>query len=70
MDEQIKLILDSSNHLIIHQPSPVPHAVIGVVQGEVVEGLSGKVKGLEQCIQTEGYAFEGLREIVVGLWKK
>ena len=35
-----------------------------------VEDLRGKVRGLEQGLQTEGYAFEGLNEMVVGLKEK
>ena len=39
-------------------------------QEEVIEGLRGKVKGLEQTILTEMNAVKGLREMVVGLNEK
>ena len=49
---------------LVHPPLPVE--ILGVEQEEVIEGLRGKVKGLEKTIQTERYAVEGLREMVVG----
>ena len=49
---------------------PIHVETLGVEQEEVVEGLCGKVKGLEQQIQTERYAFEGLRGMVFGLSEK
>ena len=49
---------------------PVPVEVLRVEQEEVVEGLQGKVKSLEQRIKTVRYAFEGLREMVVALNEK
>ena len=49
-----------------HLEAPLlPVEVPGVEQEEVIEGLRGKVKGLEQTILTERNAVEGLREIVV-----
>ena len=33
----------------------------------VIEGLCGKVKGLEQTLVTERNAVKGLRDMVVGL---
>ena len=53
-----------------HQHSTVPCVTLGLEQEEVVEGLRGKVKGLEQWIQTERYGFEELREMVVLLREK
>ena len=51
-----------------HLEAPLlPVEVPGVEQEEVIEGLRGKVKGLEQTILTERNAVKGLREIVVGL---
>ena len=41
--------------------------MIDVEHTEVIEGLCGKVKGLEQTIVTERNAVKGLRNIVVGL---
>ena len=48
----------------------LPVEVPGVEQDEVIEGLRGKVQGLEQTILTEQNAVEGLQEMVVGLNEK
>ena len=66
-DNQIKSVIDSSTCEMIPQQQTVPHVGLGLEQGEVVEGLRGKIEELEQQIQNEGYAVEGLREMVVGL---
>ena len=41
-----------------------------VEQTEVIEGLQGKMKGLEQTIVTERNAVKGLCDMVVGLREK
>ena len=66
-DNQIKSVIDSSTCEMIPQQQTVPHVGLGLEQGEVFEGLRGKIEELEQQIQNEGYAVEGLREMVVGL---
>ena len=52
----------------MHSPPPVE--ILGVEQEEVIEGIRGKVKGLEQTTLSERYAVEGLQEMVVGLNEK
>ena len=52
------------------QPIPVPMSSVEVVDAEhtiIIEGLCGKVRGLEQTIITERNAVLGLRDIVVDL---
>ena len=44
--------------------------VADVEQTEVIEGLWGKIKGLEQTIVTEPNAVKGLRDMVVELSEK
>ena len=61
------MLRESAN--IVH-PSPIPMLSVEVVDVEhtvVIEGLCGKVKGLEQTIVTECNAVKGLRDMVVGL---
>ena len=61
------MLIDSSN--TVCPPSP-PTSSVEVVDAEhtvVIEGLCGKVKGLEQTIVTERNAVKGLRDIVVHL---
>ena len=70
INDQPKVLSDVPTHAINPQHPTVPCVTLGLEQEEVFEGLHGKVKGLEQWIQTEGYAFEGLREMVVGLQEK
>ena len=58
---------ESSNN--VRLPSP-PTSSVEVVDTEhtvVIEGLCGKVKGLEQTLVTERNAVKGLRDMVVGL---
>ena len=47
-----------------------PVGIPGVEQEDIIEGLRGKVKGLEQTILTERNAVKGLCEMVVGLNEK
>ena len=52
-----------------HLPSP-PLSSVEIVDAEqtvVIEGLHGKMKGLEQTLVTECNAVLGLRNMVVGL---
>ena len=65
IDDQLKVLCGVSNLETNPQLSSVPVVTLSLEQEEVVEVLRGKVKGLEQRIQTEGYVFEGLREMVV-----
>ena len=61
------MLIDSSN--TVCPPSP-PTSSVEVVDAEhtvVIEGLCGKVKGLEQTIVTERNAVKGLRDMVIGL---
>ena len=61
------MLRESANTL---HPSPIPMSSVEVVDVEhtvVIEGLCGKVKGLEQTIVTERNAVKGLRDMVVGL---
>ena len=44
--------------------------VVDVEQVEVIEGLWGKMKGLEQTIVTEQNSVKGLCDMVVGLSEK
>ena len=44
--------------------------VANVEQNEVIEGLRGKMKGLEHTIVTERNAVKGLHDMVVGLSEK
>ena len=55
-----------------HLPSP-PLSSVEIVDAEqtvVIEGLRGKMKGLEQTIVTERNAVRGLCDMVVGLSEK
>ena len=61
------MLSESSN--IVRLPSP-PTSSVEVVDTEhtvVIEGLCGKVKGLEQTLVTECNAVKCLRDMVVGL---
>ena len=50
---------------------PLPSVVVAdVEQTVVIEGLWGKMKGLEQTIVTERNAVKGLHDMVVGLSEK
>ena len=70
LEDQVKVLSDTSGveRSLVHPSLPVK--VPGGEQEEVIEGLRGKVKGLEQTILTERNAVEGLREMVVGLNEK
>ena len=70
MKDQLKVLSESSD--IDRRPS-LPLQAVGVPdveQVEVIEGLPGKMKGLEQTILTERNAVKGLRDMVVGLSEK
>ena len=61
------MLSESSNTA---QPPPIPTLSVEVVDVEhtvVIEGLRGKVKGLEQTIVTERNAVLGLRDMVIDL---
>ena len=65
--DQLQVLIESSN--IVHPLSP-PTSSVEVVDAEhtvVIEGLRGKVKGLEQTIVTERNAVKGLCDMVVDL---
>ena len=65
--DQLQVLIDSSK--TVRLPSP-PTSSVEVVDAEhtiVIEGLCGKVKGLEQTIVTERNAVKGLRDMVVDL---
>ena len=65
--DQLQALSESSNTERI--PSP-PLSSVEEVDTEhtvVIEGLCGKVKGLEQTLVTELNAVKGLRDMVVGL---
>ena len=47
-----------------------PVGIPDVEQVEVIDGLRGKMKGLEQTILTERNAVKGLRDMVIGLNEK
>ena len=68
--DQFRVLIEASG--IERSPLlPLQHVGIpGVEQEEVVEGLQGKVKELEQTILTERNAVKDLREMVVGLNEK
>ena len=68
--DQLQALSGSSN--LEHLPSP-PLSSVEIVDAEqtvVIEGLQGKMKGLEQTIVTERNAVKGLRDMVVGLSEK
>ena len=68
--DQLQALSESSN--LEHLPSPLLSSV-EVVDAEptvVIEGLRGKMKGLEQTIVTERNTVKGLRDMVVGLSEK
>ena len=61
------MLRESSN--IVRPPSP-PTPSVEVVDAKhtvVIEGLHGKVKGLEQTIVTQRNPVKGLRDMVIGL---
>ena len=65
--DQLLVLSELSNTVCL--PS-YPLSSVKVVDTEhtvVIEGLRGKVKGLEQTLVTERNAVKGLRDIVVGL---
>ena len=70
MKDQLKVLSESSD--IDRRPS-LPLQAVGVPdveQVEVIEGLRGKMKELEQTILTEQNAVKGLCDMVVGLSEK
>ena len=65
--DQLQVLCKSAN--TVH-PSPIHRSSVKVVDVEytvVIEGLCGKVKGLDQTIVTERNAVKGLLDLVVGL---
>ena len=70
MKGQLQALSESSN---LERLSSLPLSSVEVVDAEktvVIEGLRGKMKGLEQTIVTERNAVKGLRDMVVGLSEK
>ena len=65
--DQFQVLSESPN--TEHLPSlPLPSVeVVDTEHTVVIEGLCGKVKGLEQTLVTERNAVKGLRDMVVGL---
>ena len=55
-----------------HLPSPLlsPVEIVDAEQTVVIEGLRGKMKGLEQTIVTDCNAVKGLHDMVIGLSEK
>ena len=49
---------------------PVPVEILGVEQEEVIEGVRGKVKGLEQRIQTESMLLKAFERWSLELMRK
>ena len=70
LKDQLQVLSESSG--IKRSPSlPLPSVeVADVEQTVVIEGLRGKMKGLEQTIVTEHNAGKCLRDMVVGLSEK
>ena len=70
MKDQLPALSASSG--LIRLPSlPLPSVeVADAEQTVVIEGLWGKMKGLEQAIVTEQNAVKGLRDMVVGFSEK
>ena len=62
----------SASSGLIRLPSlPLPSVeVVDAEQTVVIEGLRGKMKGLEQTIVTERNTVKGLRDMIVGLSEK
>ena len=67
LKDQLQALSESSN--LERLPSPLLSSVevVDAEQTVVIEGLRGKMKGLEQTIVTERNAVKGLRDMVVGL---
>ena len=70
LKDQLQALSESSGQERL--PSlPLPSLeVADAEQTEVIEGLQGKMKGLEQTIVIERNAVKGLRDMVVGLSEK
>ena len=68
--DELQVLIDSSNTICL--PSP-PTSSVEVVETEhtvFIEGLCGKVKGLEQTIVTERNAVKDLCDMVADLWSR
>ena len=70
LKDQLQALSESSNFERL--PSlPLPSVEVVVAeQAVVIEGLLGKMKGLEQTIATERNAVKGLCDMIVGLSEK
>ena len=70
LKDQLQVLSESSG---FERPPSLPLPIVEVADPEqtvVIEGLWGKMKGLEQTIVTERVAVKGLRDMVVGLSEK
>ena len=64
MIDQLQALSKSTNTVCVPASSA---KVVEVEHTVIIEGLRGKVKGLEQTIVTERNAVKGLRDIVIDL---
>ena len=70
LKDQLQVLSESSG---FERPPSLPLPIVEVADPEqtvVIEGLWGKMKGLEQTIVTERNAVKGLHDMVVGLSEK
>ena len=65
--DQFQGLNKSSNTVRLPSPPTLSVEVVDTEHTVVIEGLCGKVKGLEQTLVTERNAVKGLRDMVVGL---
>ena len=64
---QIQALSESSNTERLPLPPLSSVEVVDAEQTVAIEGLRGKMKGLEQTLVTERNVVKGLRDMVVGL---
>ena len=68
--DQLQALSESSNLERLPSPLLSSDEVVDAKQTVVIEGLQGRMKGLEQTIVTERNAVKGLRDMVFGLSEK
>ena len=61
------MLSESPNTVLLPPPPTSSVEIVDAKHTVVIEGLRGKVKGLEQTIVTECNAVKGLPDMVVGL---